>query len=399
MFLASFLTTCIDNFNPELKGLKAVLVVDAFITNEHRSYEVKLSRTMPSQDSAAHMESGALVLIKDQNGNESTFHENASGVYNSDSLNFHGETGNIYTLNIKTAAGSEYESDPCMMYAVQPIDTIYYFKDQEFQNNGSEIQDGIRIFIDSKNAGQGNYFRWIYNEWWKFSVPTPKLYDYIDQFNMPPVDTVKQVCYCFNGSDEIIIKSTESAQSGKIDKEPILFIASGKSDRLLIQYCIEIKQLSLSGKEYLFWEQMKQLNETTGDIFEKQPFSVIGNIHNIKDPSEPVLGYFQVSGVEQKRIYITPADIAELNIPVYAYDCERILAGPSNYSIPGITFDKIYKNYTDAGLYFIGPIWGPFGPPLDKLAFAAPVCADCTVRGSLGKPDFWIDIDSPQAKK
>jgi hypothetical protein len=171
------------------------------------------------------------------------------------------------------------------------------------------------------------------------------------------------------------------------------------SDRLLIQYCIEIKQLSLSEKEYRFWEQMKQINETTGDIFEKQPFSVIGNIHNINDPSEPVLGYFQVSGVEHRRIYIAPEDIAELNIPVYTYDCERLVVGPSNYPIPGITFDKIYKNFTDAGLYFIGPVWGPFGPPLDKLAFATPVCADCTVRGSLAKPDFWVDINTPPTKK
>jgi hypothetical protein len=391
--LASFLSTCIDDFNPELRGLKALLVVDAFITNEHRSYEVKLSRTIQSQDSATHMESGALVIIQDDNGKESTLHENGSGIYLSDSLNFQGETGKIYTLYIKTAGGTEYESEPCIMYPVQPIDTIYYFKDQEFQNNGTEIQEGIRIFIDAKNAGKGNYFRWIYNEWWKFSVPTPKLYDYVDQFTFPPVDTVKQVCYSFNGSDEIIIKSTESSQAGRIEKEPILFIGSGLSDRLLIQYCIEVRQLSLSEKEYRFWEQMKQINESTGDIFEKQPFLVIGNIHNINNPSEAVLGYFQVSGVEQKRIYITAADIAGLNIPVYAYDCERLVVGPSNYPVPGITFDKIYKNYTDAGWYFIGPVWTPFGPPLDKLAFAKPVCADCTVRGSLEKPDFWIDID------
>ena len=399
LFLVSLLSTCIDNFDPELRGLKAVLVVDALITNEHRSYEVKLSRTIPSQDSVTVMESGALVIIKDQNGNESTFHENESGIYETDSLNFQGETGNTYTLLIKTSGGTEYESDPCLMPPVQQIDTIYYFKDQEFQNNGTVFLDGIRIFIDSKNAGSGDYFRWIYNEWWKFSVPTPKLYDYIDPENIPRVDTVKQVCYCFNGSDEIIIHSTESAQAEKIEKEPILFIASGMSDRLLIQYCIEIKQLSLSEKEYRFWEQMKQINETTGNIFEKQPFSIISNIHNINDPSEPVLGYFQVSGVEQKRIYITPEDIAELNIPVYTYDCERIAIGPSNYPIPGISFDKIYKNYTDKGLYFIGPVWSPLGHSLDKLAFASPVCADCTIRGSLTKPDFWIDIPPPQTKK
>lgn len=398
MFLIFLLGTCIDKFNPELKSLEPILVVDALITNEDRSYEVELSRTKSEQNSESPMVSGAVVIIKDQKGNESKLEETAAGIYKTDSLHFHGETGNAYTLYIQTSGGKEYESDPCIMYPVQQIDTIYYTKDQEFQNNGSVIRDGIRIFLGSKNSVDGKYFRWIYNEWWKFSLPTPKLYDYIDQFNIPAVALVKRVCYCHNESDEIIIHSTESAQAGRIEKEPILFLASGMSDRLRIQYCIEIKQLSLSETEYRFWEHMKQINETGRNLFEKQPFSIIGNIHNIHDPAEPVLGYFQVSGVEQKRIYIIPEDIAELDLPVFTYECERLVVDPADYLPSQMTFDKINASYTSSGFYFIGPVHDPWGN-LQKLVFTTPDCADCTVRGSLTKPDFWIDSESSQKKK
>ena len=59
--------------------------------------------------------------------------------------------------------------------------------------------------------------------------------------------------------------------------------------------------------------------------------SVPGNIHNKSNPSELVLGYFQVSAVEPKSIYITPDDIAALNLPVYQYECERVEVGPDDY--------------------------------------------------------------------
>ncbi len=36
-------------------------------------------------------------------------------------------------------------------------------------------------------------------------------------------------------------------------KSPICFIASEKSDRLLIQYCIQVSQYAISEKEYEFW--------------------------------------------------------------------------------------------------------------------------------------------------
>jgi len=394
---------CIDPFSPNLKGVESLLVVNALLTNENRSYTVELSRTRQTQDTELVMVSGALVSIRYKNGHSSMLFETKAGIYKTDSLLFQGETGNSYILYIKTLNGTEYESDPCIMYPVKQIDTIYFNKDQEFQNNGSVIQDGIRIFIDSDNSGDGKYLRWIYNEWWKFSIPTPKKYDYINDSTIPAIDQIKQVCFSYNESDEIIIHSTESAQSDRIEKEPILFIASAMSDRLLIQYSIEIKQLSLSETEYQFWEQMKQINESGGDIFEKQPFSIVSNIHNINNPDEPVLGYFQVSAVEKKRIYITREDIVELDIPVFTYDCERLVVGPgdypySPYPATQMTFDKIYAYFTSAGLYFIGPVYDRSGG-LEKLAFASPACADCTVRGSLSKPDFWIDLDLTQNKK
>ena len=403
LLLVCMLCRCIDPYSPKLNAFESLLVVDAFLTNENRSYNVRLSRTIPAQNIKPSMVSGALVIIKDENGNNSQLQQTSAGIYKTDSLLFQGEIGNTYTLYIKTAEGTEYQSEPCLMYPVQQIDSVYFVKDQEISNNGSETNQGIRILLDSRSGEENKYFRWIYNEWWKFSVPNPKEFNYINEQTITNVDQIKQVCWKNNISSEIIIQSAEFGQSAGIEKKPILFIASDKSDRLLIQYSIEVQQLSLSKNEYEFWDHMQQINVSGGDIFEKQPFSIVSNIHNINSPNEQVLGYFQVSAVNKKRIYIIASNISELDLPVYQYDCESVVIGPDDYAPPGgnatpVTFDNINYWYTLAGYAFVKPLYND-RQVLIKLVFSKSVCTNCTIGGSLKKPDFWVDLVLPQKNK
>lgn len=397
LFLVSLAYTCIDPFNPTLNNFKSLLVVDALLTNENSSYSVKLSRTIETQNSVPSVVSGAIINIRSLNGISVDLHETSAGTYTTDSLLFQGEIGDSYILNIKTPDGSEYESDPCLMSPVNQIDSVYFSKDQEILNNGRETQEGIRIFIDTKSSNESKYFRWAYNEWWKFSVPYPKKFNYIDQNTITEVDQIKEICWSSNTSHEIIIQSMESDVTNRIDKKPILFVGSASSNRLLIQYAIEIKQLSLSQKEFEFWDQMRQINESGGDIFEKQPYPIVSNIHSKTHPDEQVLGYFQVSAVKKRMKYITQKDIAGLNLPVYRYDCQRIEVGPSDYpslpTVPPITFDQIYARYTNGtNFVFIAPVYDS-RLRLTKLAFSTIPCALCTFSGTLNKPDFWIDLE------
>jgi hypothetical protein len=397
LFLTCTLCTCIDPYTPQLNKFESLLVVDAFLSDENKSCSVELSRTSEAQFYITTMVRGAEVVIRDGNGNSATLTEKKPGIYKTDSLLFRGQIGSSYTLYIKTPEGSEYESDPCIMYPVQPIDSIYFKGDQEIISSSNELAEGLRIFLDSRDSEDNKFFRWSYNEWWKIVVPEPKKYNYLNDSTFIPVNPIKQICWGNRKSDEIIILSTESAQTGLIDKKPILFIPSEKSNRLLVQYCIEVRQLSISKTEYEFWDRMKQINESGGDIFEKQPFPIISNIHNIINPDESALGYFQVSAVSMKRKYITISEVTELNVPLYKYDCARFELSPDDYPPPiapggGMTWDKIYKMYNGPQFSFVEPVFDGFGE-LRKLAFAKNACTDCTLNGSLTRPDFWIDLE------
>ena len=143
--------------------------------------------------------SDATVFISDDAGNKYYLQPKGGGLYKTDSLEFRGSAGRTYVLHILTD-GEEFESDPCPMLTVPEIDSIFYAKDVDLVNNGTETQTGIRIYLDSQ-AGEGNqYYRWEYEETWKFKASNPKKFEYIKSSNpnapvIIPVPDVKEFCW------------------------------------------------------------------------------------------------------------------------------------------------------------------------------------------------------------
>jgi len=390
LFFAVTLFTCIDPYSPKLDKFQSLLVVDALVTDEDISNYVYLSRTKSTAGEVAEKVTGATVIIKDDLGNSTTLTEFSAGEYKTDSLYFRGVAGRYYILYIETADGADYESESCCLYPSEDIDSIYYIKDNKIKDN--ETREGISIYVHSKGGSESNLCRWTYKEYWKFNIPSPKRYNYVSGARITPVIVENETCWKKDESDEIIIKSSESGAS-----LPLLFRLSDETDRFTVQYCIMVRQLSVSKSEYEFWSRMKQVVESGGDIFDKQPFQINGNIHNINDNEERVLGYFQVSAVKEKLRYITKKEIDKLDLPMYRYDCKKVFFAkedlPRDYAtIPdSATWDDVYRYGTYLGYTFQWPIYSPGGAVI-SLAFATKVCSDCSLTGNINMPYFWTDL-------
>jgi len=401
VFIVFTLCTCIDPYYPKLDGYASLLVVEGLITDSNTSYTIRLSKTFQDQNSTPVYIIDATVSISDDNGNKYYLKNEDNGLYKTDSIEFRGTVGRTYILHVVTKDGEEYESDPCFMHSVPEVDSIYIAKDEKLVNNQTGKNEGISIYLDSKDGDIDQFYRWTYEETWKFKVPNPKTFNYIktadpDNPMILPVSVVKDICWKDRKSDEILIKSSSEALTVKIDKQPILFISSEKSDRLLIQYSILVKQYSISKNEYEFWNNMKQVNEAGSDIFAKQPYSVRSNIHNIKNPKERVLGYFQVSAVSQKRKNIPYRDVALMGLHFYQYQCKTWEFAPGDFETlcrcPPKTWDDVIWYLTIASDYtFIEPKYNNVADNLVELVFTRQECSDCELAGTLKKPDFWTD--------
>jgi hypothetical protein len=392
------LGTCIDPYNPHLGKYNSLLVMEGMITDEKIPSEVTLSRTFQSIDSVPVKVSDAVVYITDEDGNTATLNYSGNGKYKTDSALFHGTPGKTYTLHIQTSDGNKYESEPCVMTPVTGIDSVYYAKDEVVNSTLNTTVTGIGVYLDSDEEIGGNtYFRWEYEEIWKFQVPSQKKYNYINDRVIIPLTNVSEYCWKSNKSGGILIGSVLPGLTDSIKKMPVTFIQPDQSDRLTIQYSILVRQMSVTKKEFDFWSNLKQVNEIRGSIYDTQPYSVISNIYNVDNPDERVLGYFSVSAVKEKRIYILPKDIYGMGLPQFNYDCQEYERSPSDYmpnpaTGKAFTFDEIYDMFMAAGgLIFVRPIYTGQNQ-LYKLVFVPVQCSDCSLTGSVSKPDFWTDL-------
>lgn len=387
------LKSCIDPYQLNLSEYDSLLVVEGMITDENRPYTIALSRTFQNKDTFPEKVRYANVYVTTGDEEPIVFTEKEPGIYQSDPATFRGRAGETYTLHIRTV-NNEYVSDPCLMVPVPAIDTVSFVRDKHFSTDGTTELDGVSIFVTPSSAtGTGEYLRWDFEETWKVEAPYPVGYQYLGHRTVITIPVQNQTCWKHESSSNILVYAYPSGDIPQVIKQPLTFISPVTTDRLTHQYSILVKQYSLSKEEYDFWNDLKQVSEERGDIFDKQPHFVPGNIHSVKNKSEKVLGYFQVSAVAEKRIYITKHQISNLQLPSFRYHCKIIEVGgedPAEGQTGFASLDDAYNFYTGIGMVFVYPIY--HGLALTGLAFATVACTDCSVAADPVKPDFWIDL-------
>jgi len=390
-FILAVTGSCIDPFNPGTDRFQSMLVVDALVTDEDASYYCYLTRTFKDNQDIPKSVKGATVSVADDTGASFPFREIAPGVYRSDSLTFRGIVGRSCTLHITSAEGEYYVSDPVTMLDVPEVDSLYFGKGR-FTTDDGVMHEGIWIYINSEKPADAKYMRWTYEEYWKFRVPWPKIYEYTNQYDIQRIDPQEVenvICWNHHVSDDIIIENKDADPNHSFEKKPMTFIASDLSDRITIRYYIKVSQFAITEEEYIFWDLLKQINEAGGDIFHRQPFQLFSNLHNSETPEDQVLGYFRVAAVRSSSFYIDVDDLQELGLPSYDYGCKWAIVEPEGI----LTFDDIYDLYTRILKYvFTAPVYND-EMHLIALVFNTPRCADCRVTGNLLKPDFWVDTD------
>ena len=361
------LNSCITEFIPEIGENKELLVVEGLLTDRGDPVTIKLSTSLPlGQKSEAKPLAGCNVKITDDLGNSFYLGETLPGIYVTP---FHGIVGRSYTLHIETNQSRNnftYESFPMKMKPVPLIDSLYYEK--LLIRERVEYIEGIeecQIYLDTHDPDNNcRFYRWDYSETWKLRL----------RFDVP-----NQTCWISNNSKNIIIGSTSAISDDRIKRYPLTYI-SNATDRLMTKYSISVNQYSLNEDEYNYWKKLQKITEQVGGLYDMIPASIPSNVMCIDNPVEKVLGYFSVSAISTERIFIKD----EFEGIIYPYaDCvsDTLYDGPEYIEGLGtsvwLLFDIIPTPFS--------------GDPRVRILTEKIGCADCTVRGTIIKPDYWID--------
>jgi hypothetical protein len=365
LFLLISTISCIVNYVPNINDFEEALVVEGLITDQPGIYTIKIltSQSLWKRQYAKPLK-GCVVSVSDDQGHIYTFKESIySGIYNSDPANFRGVAGRVYTLHLKTTTESvnfNYESLPMKMIPVPSIDTVYYEKKVFGQSNMPV--EGCNVYLNTHDpTNRCRFYRWEYSETWEFHL----------SYNFP-----NKVCWLSNNSKEILIKNASLHSEAGVTKQPVISIANPQ-DRFSVKYSILVNQFSLNEDEYFYWERLKNTTDQTGGLYDIIPSDIPNNIYCIEEPYKKVLGYFGVSAVSSKRLFIKDK-FAPMDMYSKCFTDTFFTSRPDTIAGKlGWEFWTLIDNSKKVPPYIVYT--------LDRS------CVDCTTRGTNIKPVFWED--------
>lgn len=375
-------TQCVDPIDIDIDDPKPLLVVDGLISNQPGPYTVKLSQSSPINSFEFTQVSQAEVIIEAENGEQEVLREDTTGIYKTAVGGIQGVEGKRYRLKINLANGNQYTSDWELLKAAPPIDSIYFR--YEAQQTARGLQQGAAIFLDASDPESlTQFYRWEWESTWLFVAPLSSGLKFLgnDEVEFVPHN---EVCWNTGISQNIHVASSVGNATDAIAEFPLSFIP-GYGLELRSRYSLLVKQFALTEKEFLYWRGIKEANENSGSLYDTQPQSSTGNISNINDPGEPVLGYFSVSGQTEKRIFIERFDLPLEAAIGFEYTTNCFLQSDTlikGEDTEADVFEAIEKGQVFYDFYRIIDIVGWILTSRD--------CADCTyMGGTTEKPDFW----------
>lgn len=375
IFIAS---ACLEPYQPPaILGDVDVLVVDGFLNSTDGSATVRLSHANAlSSQNKIKPESNATVSIHTEGGTFLTLTEQDSGMYTAAGLNI--DPAAKYQLSVRTIDQNEYFSDYVEIKQSPAIDSITW----------EAKEDGLNILVNAHDAmGSTQYYRWDYVETWEYHAPVLSQFKLV---NKQPVyrDPAELIYTCWRTvpSTKISIASTVRLAEDVIYNYPIVFLQMGSS-KISVKYSILVKQRAISKNEFAFLEQLQKTTESLGGLFDPQPSQVTGNIHNITNPSDPVLGYFSAGSVNEERFFLNFYDLPDHLNKFPRPGCQvdtvcLVRSMPPPYQCSLAVADLSGTELIGHALYS--------GPFLNGYTLTNAVCADCRAQGgTLTKPAFW----------
>jgi hypothetical protein len=282
---------CIDPIRLVTEEGAGSLVIDGVITDQPGPQVIKLSRSINFDNTRVLRvypvpEQKAIVTIKDRQGVVENGQEVQPGTYQFNTIQ--GVVGHTYELSIQTADGNMYVSQPETMRPVPSIEKIdfeFKFYDHLFINAAGNPRilpmDAFFIYVTVNDPSEkGNYYRWQSDGIFEF-------------FSLNDNPAIKQCWAPVPRLESKIEIEDDTNINGKSFRQLVCVIPYDRPT----QYLVKIRQQSLTEAAHNFWKASLAQQVSTGSLFDAPPAAVTGNVYNVADPEETVLGFFGASSI------------------------------------------------------------------------------------------------------
>jgi len=366
------LAGCIEPYVPQLKGETGdVYAVSGLVTNKSGYHTVSLSQASVISKPQYIPVTGAQMTIEDDRGNSFVLEEYTDGEYRTW---IDGEfliPGVSYRVHIWLPRGGEIVSDYDIMPECPELDSVYYQREEHTDPVTGEVVNGLQFYIDFNGSEYNStYYRWSVEETWEYHSAYPIEYYYDGtQHRVSPTDYTYFVCWATEPVPEVFTLSTRNLVSNSYQKFPLHYV-DNTTLKLYFGYSMVVTQYALSAGAYMFWEQLRIAGNRQGGLYEKQPLSVQGNLHDLANPEKKILGFFGASSVSETRINLDA--VRDIGID-YTPMCVPYILGRLGWrQFPRSDYPVYFRYFGEA------------------LRILDDECVDCRMYGgTIVKPEFW----------
>ena len=273
VILVPAILSCEDPISVDLPSEESFVVVEGWITDQPGPYRVKLSQTLPfGSDQLSSKVSNASVEIVNHRQERFQLSEDPAnpGEYLTDSASLIGTVGHSYFLEIRWS-GYHITSAFETMREVPEFDTLTFsFLPSVFERETLSFRSGYLISgIVTDPDTRNNYYRW----------------------------KVSKNGALFNKAEDLIL-ITDRFFNGK------RFVYELSSILFQVGDTVAIEQYSLNQRAFDFLRNLNIQAAGLGKSSSTPPALVRGNLTNLNNENEVILGYFGASSISKASTII-----------------------------------------------------------------------------------------------
>ena len=269
---------CIESYDDGNQREPGILVITGAVNSGPGPYLLKISTTSVYTRITEPVCCAQAVLY-DSEGASEPFYEFANGEYQCAGSMLQPAPGKAYYVEVELESGARYRSEPDTMPEVSGAVQLTSRLDTPARR--------LDFFTNAQITASKTppLLRWDIRDSYLFE-PT----DFPDPFNsIPPpcyIDAplFEQKKVLFNGEENPLREIEE------------VYLASREVEHTFKQlHYIKLDLLGMSRRANTFWEQVNQATSQNGSATDPPPAPVRGNIANINNPEEEVLGFFEAT--------------------------------------------------------------------------------------------------------
>ena len=323
LLMVCLFTHCVSEIEIKNQTYAEFVVVDGVLnygeTADSNDLTVRLSISVSGALNTAPLSKAVVELVVNDK-DAYTLPEREAGYYYLFDKNVL-KVGNSYKLRFK-ANGQNYESSA----EVLPDSTSFVKTYAEVNPNGNTAK-AFEVFVDVNDPPQKkNHYRWAITQWERLEYC---LYCYKqgrnpefcneDIYPLPDL-TLTRNPFCA-GDCYAIIRSTPNNAISDVffDGKMLLKKSIGYVPYVFSTGClVQVEQSSLTPSYFAFLEILKTQAENTGGLADTPAAVLTGNVRNVNNSSQKILGYFSVTNTTKRRFWLDRSAASTAGIRSYA---------------------------------------------------------------------------------